>query len=423
MNATVLRVPARPVSRPAPEPEFLAARVDRYYRERVEETFDGGHIMVGRSPGPDAICLTSNDYLRLGRHPEVLEAQREALGAQDGPVMAAVFLHGDSPQGRFERAMARWLRAEDTVLTQSGWAANTGLLQAVAAPDTPCYIDLFAHTSLWEGIRAAGATPVPFRHNSPEHLERQLRRHGPGIVIVDSVYSTSGSVAPLADLVAVAERGGCVIVVDEAHSLGTHGPQGRGLVVDEGLARRVHFRTASLAKAFAGRAGIVACSARLAEYLKYHSNPAIFSSGLLPHEIAGLEATLRLIEQADDRRRRLHANADHLRAGLMDLGYDLSLSRAQILGLEAGHERRTIVLRDELEARGIFGSVFCAPATPRNRSLVRLTVHSELEPEELDRIIAVCAEIREAVALSEWPSTRRPRGAAPRAPLAAVSNG
>ena len=422
MNATVLRVPARPVSRPAAEPEFLAARVDRYYRERIEETFDGGHIMVGRSPGPDAIRLVSNDYLRMGRHPEVLEAQRRALDELDGPVMAAVFLHGDSPQGRFERAMARWLRAEDSVLTQSGWAANTGLLQAVATPGTPCYIDLFAHTSLWEGISSAGATPVPFRHNSPAHLERQLRRHGPGIVIVDSVYSTSGSVAPLADLVDVAERGGCVIVVDEAHSLGTHGPQGRGLVVDGGLDRRVHFRTASLAKAFAGRAGIVACSARLAEYLKYHSNPAIFSSGLLPHEIAGLEATLRLIEQADDRRRRLHANADYLRAGLMDLGYDLSLSRAQILGLEAGHERRTIVLRDELEARGIFGSVFCAPATPRHRSLVRLTLHSELEQAELDRIIAACAEIREAVALSEWPSTRRRRGAS-RAALAAVGNG
>lgn len=406
MNATVLRVPARPVSRPAPEPEFLAARVDRYYRERVEETWDGGHIMVGRTPGPDAVRLVSNDYLCMARHPEVIEAQQRALAEAEAPVMAAVFLHGENPQARFEGAMASWLESGATLLSQSGWAANTGLLQAIAAPDVPCYVDLRAHMSLWEGVRAAGARAVPFRHNDPEHLERQLRRSGPGIVIVDSVYSTCGSVAPLADLVALAERHDCVLVVDESHSLGTHGPGGRGLVVEQGLARRVHFRTASLAKAFAGRAGIVACSARVAEYLKYTANPAIFSSGLLPHEVAGLEATRRVILGADEARLRLRRNADHLRDGLLALGYDVAQSRSQILGLVAGHERRTIVLRDALEARGVFGAVFCAPATPRHGSLIRFSLHCDLQQDALDHVLAVCAEIREEVALSSWPTTR-----------------
>ncbi|MEE4359981.1 MAG: alpha-hydroxyketone-type quorum-sensing autoinducer synthase [Pseudomonadales bacterium] len=423
MNATVLRVPVRHARSPAPEPEFLRKRVDRYYRGRIEEDFDGGQIMVGRVPGPGAIQLVSNDYLRMGRHPEVIAAQRAVLAESDAPVMAAVFLHGDSSQARFEATMADWMQAEATLLAQSGWAANTGLIQAIAAPETPCYIDMFAHASLWEGIQSAGATAFAFRHNSVEHLERQIRRQGPGLIIVDSVYSTSGSIAPLRDLVEVAERHGCVLIVDEAHSLGTHGPQGRGLVVELGLAHRVHVRTASLAKAFAGRAGTIACSRRMAEYIKYYSNPAIFSSGLLPHEIAGLEATQRLIVGADDRRQRLHANADRLRAGLTELGYNLDLSRAQILGLEAGPERRTIVLRDALESRGVFGSVFCAPATPKQRSLIRFTVHSELTEEELDRIIAVCAEIRDEVALDEWPSTRRRSRVPLNPPLAAVSNG
>ena len=393
----------------APEPGFLRSRVDAYYRDRVEDSWDGGHIMVGRMPGRDAVRLTSNDYLCMARHPDVVAAQRTAIDASDAMLMAAVFLHGDSDQARFESAMASWMMSESAILSQSGWVANAGLVQAIAEPGTPCYIDMFAHTSLWEGIQSAGARPTPFRHNSADHLERQIRKHGPGIVMVDSVYSTSGSVAPLRDIVDVAERGECVIVVDEAHSLGTHGPEGRGLVVELGLVDRVHFRTASLAKAFAGRAGIIACSDRIAEFFKYSANPAIFSSGLLPHEIAGLEATRVAIVGADDRRRRLHANADYLREGISELGYNLDLSRAQILGLEAGSERRTIVLRDALEARGVFGSVFCAPATPKNRSLIRFTVNASFDREQLDRIIEACAAIREEVGLAQWPSTRRKR--------------
>lgn len=414
----VAHLRTRPV-RTVEEPDFLRQQVDRYYRERVEETWDGGHIMVGLTPGPDAVRLVSNDYLCMARHPEIVGAQRAALQSEDDALlMAAVFLHGDNPQARFEQAMADWMKAEASVLSQSGWAVNTGLIQSIAGPEVPCFIDMFAHASLWEGIRSAGARAVPFRHNAPEHLEKQLRREGPGVIIVDSVYSTSGSVAPLADIVAVGEQHGCVLVVDEAHSLGTHGPQGRGLVVDLGLTDRVHFRTASLAKAFAGRAGIVACSARIAEYLKYTANPAIFSSGLLPHEIAGLDATLRVIARADDRRARLHANAARLREGLFELGYNLDLCRSQILGLEAGHERNTIRLRDALESRGVFGSVFCAPATPKHRSLIRFTVNSGLSSAELDRIIAVCAEIRDEVDLANWPSTRRRS-----APLKAVAHG
>lgn len=393
----------------APEPDILRRVVDVYYKERIEETFDGGNIMVGRAPGAGAIRLVSNDYLCMARHPEVIAAQRDALVDEDAPVMAAVFLHGANPQAAFEASMADWMRSEATVLAQSGWAANTGLIQAIAHEGMPCYIDMFAHASLWEGIQSAGARAVPFRHNSVEHLRRLVERNGPGIVIVDSVYSTSGSVAPLEDIVSVAEAGECVVIVDEAHSLGTHGPQGRGLVVDLGLTDRVHFRTASLAKAFAGRAGIVACTERLAEFIKYHSNPAIFSSGLLPHEIAGLETTRRLIAAADDRRERLHANADYLREGVQELGYNVELSRAQILGLESGSERRTIIFRDELEARGLFGSVFCAPATPKSRALIRFTVNSGLEEHTLDRMLEVLAEVREPVGMRDWASTRRIR--------------
>lgn len=392
---------------PSWAPAFLTDRVEAYYRERVEKSWNGGHIMRGRLPSADSVLLQSNDYLSIARHPAILSAQADAIErAGNGLLMSAVFLQGDQPQLRLETEFARYLGSEATVLCQSGWCANVGLIQTIADASVPIYVDMLAHMSLHQGILSAGATARPFRHNDVDHLERQIRRHGQGIVIVDSVYSTTGGVAPLAEIVELGLRHGCVLVVDESHSLGTHGPDGAGLVAACGLTEQVHFRTASLAKAFAGRAGLITCSDRFAEYFRYTARPAIFSSTLLPHEIAGLRAALRVIWREDWRRQQLHCNALYLRDELNRLGYNLE-SQSQIIGLESGPEPRTIVLRDALESRGIFGSVFCAPATTANRSLMRLSVNAALSGSQLQRIVDVCAAIREEVDLANWASTRR----------------
>jgi CAI-1 autoinducer synthase len=389
-------------------PGFVTSRVERYYRERVQETWNGGHIMHGLVPGADALHLSSNDYLAIARHPDIIASvAKTLLQSGNGLLMSAVFLHGDCPQLQFESRLATFMHAESGVLCQSGYAANTGLIQSIASDQTPVYVDMMAHASLWEGVRSAGAMPIAFRHNDAVHLEQQILRYGQGVVLVDSVYSTTGSVCPLAELADVCDLHGCVFVVDESHSLGTHGPRGAGLVVELGLESRVAFRTASLAKAFAGRAGFVTCPVDFQEYFKCESNPAIFSSTLLPHEISGLDATLTVIERSGGRRERLASSAAWLRQRLTELGYNLNGSQTQIIALEAGTEQRTIVLRDALQSRGIFGSVFCAPATPRNRSLIRLSIHAGLSDAELERVANVCRDIRCEVELDKWPSTRR----------------
>ena len=390
------------------EPTFLKRHVDHYFRERVEKTWKGGHIMHGRQPDANSILMVTNDYLDLANHPEVIQAQIDCLRASDNTVvMSGVYLHGDSPQLHLERRMARWMRMESSLLCQSGYAANVGLIQSIGAPGTPVYVDMFAHASLWEGVRSAGLEWKPFRHNDPSHLETMIKRNGQGIIVVDSIYSTTGSIAPLKELVAVANRHGCVMIVDESHSLGTHGDQGRGLVAGLGLESQVHFVTASLAKAFAGRAGLIACSERLRQFIKYNSFPAIFSSSLLPHDIAALSRTLDLIKGASHERERLHANAAYLRRHLDALGYNVDSGEAQMIALEAGTEEQTIVLRDALESRGVFGSVFCAPATATKRSLIRLSVNCNHSYSQLNRVIDVCRDIRDEVDLANWPSTRR----------------
>jgi 7-keto-8-aminopelargonate synthetase-like enzyme len=378
-------------------PNFIEQKLRIYEEELFSSTKNGKHLVLGKEPSTGAIMLQSNDYLGLSKHPNISAAQVSNLRDHNqDAVMSAVFLHEDSAKGSFEANMATYTGYEKAILSQSGWAANVGLMQVIADKDTNIYIDFFAHMSLWEGIKSCGAKAFPFRHNNSDSLESLIKKHGSGIIVVDSVYSTNGDLCPLVDVVNLATRYGCALVVDESHSLGTHGPKGAGLVAELGLTDQVHFVTASLAKTFAARAGIILCSNRVARCFPYIAHPAIFSSTLLPYEIAGLAATLELIIKSDKRRKKLRRNAAYLREGLTELGYSVA-SMSQIVSLEGGREEITEQIRDALEDRNIFGSVFCKPATPKNRSLLRFSLNSNLSFAQLDYILSACSDIRHSI--------------------------
>ena len=386
--------------------ESLVTRMNEW---EVRQRGWGGAVYRGRGvPGPGGLVLMSNDYLALGSAPDVLEAQVTSLRRHgNGLMMSGAFVGEDNPQRELEERLATFLRAPATVLCQSGWAANVGLVQAVVPTGSPVYVDATAHMSLWAGIQAAEAVARPFPHNDLEYLERLAGRHGPGLIAVDALYSVTGDLCPLAELVGVAERTGCDILADESHSLGVLGPQGAGLAVALGLADRIAYRTVSLAKAFAGRAGLIACSRRVADYLPFHSLASIFSSTLLPHDLAGLGAVLKRILTADDRRERLARNAAVLREGLTALGYCIAPSESQIIPLQPGTEERITVLQGLLDAEGVFGAPFIPPSVGRNRCVQRLSVHSELTDADLARVLDACAAVRDRAGIQDWKSSRR----------------
>lgn len=389
-------------------PPFVTARMDEHYVARVQQLLGGEHMHVWKRPGPDDVMLAGNDYLCISDEPALVRAQVRCLERRGGQaLMSSVFLQAGSAQHRLEEKFARYLDAEDSVLAQSGWAANVGLLQSLAGPGVPVYLDMMAHASLWEGVQSAQAQGVPFLHNDASHLARQVGKHGRGVIVIDALYSTNGSIAPLREAVEIAERSGSILVVDESHSLGTHGPGGAGLVVALGLQDRVHFRTASLAKAFAGRAGLLTCSSRFKGYFLSASRPAIFSSCLLNHELAWFDAAIDLVSAADERRAALRRVTVEVRTRLARLGYCIDDGSEQIVALETGPEPKTLVLRKALEARGIQGAVFCAPATAKNRSLVRLTLNCGLGQKEIDKLVEACADMRGEVDLENWSSTAR----------------
>ena len=184
-------------------PGFLQERVELFYHQRIER-HGGRNVFNGRIPGPGAILLNGNDYLNLSRHRPIIEAQiAELRRAGSGPQMSAVFLNEIAgPYTRLQQRLARWIGMGAATLCQSGYAANVGLIQSIADRRRPVYLDRYAHMSLWEGAHSAGARARMFHHNRPEHLLDRIRRFGTGTVIVDALYSSVGTLAPLREIAA-----------------------------------------------------------------------------------------------------------------------------------------------------------------------------------------------------------------------------
>lgn len=366
------------------------------------------------------VVLNTNDYLGLARHPRVAIAKAAALlEVGHGEAVSRVFIHDRADAHRaFERRIAALVGTQDAVLVMSGYNANTSIVQVFAQPGSPVYLDLRAHASLWEGVLCARARAIPFRHNDPEDLRRKIALGGPGLVIVDSLYSTDGSVAPLEAIVEVCERGGCAIVVDETHAFGCHGQDGGGIVQALGLSHRVHFRTIGLSKAVAARGGIVAGSARNMELFRYEARPLIFSTTVLGYEIAGFDAVLDLIGDEPWRAARLHRHHAWLKRELHAIGYDVSASDSQIIAIVTGKPSDTIAFRRHLDARGIRAAVFGPPATPPQGCLLRLSLSALLTKDDLEATVEACEEALTALDMRHWPCIRQSaRGRSPGALL------
>lgn len=369
-------------------PDFVNEAVQQYFEVRVNQSWQGGHILKGKKPAANALIISSNDYLDISRHPHILNSQIQAMREYgNGQMQSPVFLSDDSLFSACEQEFARFIQYPASVLSQSGWCANIGLIQSLAKRDLPVYLDFYTHMSFWEGAKAARAKPIPFQHNSVQSLRKRLTSHGPGIIAVDAIYSTTGTISPLAEYVQLAQEFDCLLIVDESHSLGTRGPNGSGLVAELGLSKQVHIITASLAKALCGRAGLIAGNSQLIELIRYTALPIIFSSALSPHDLAGFLAALTVIKEEGWRRDKLHANADFLRKELLTCGFNLFGSNSQIIPLFAGSESNILWLRTELEKADIHGAVFCAPATPKNKTLIRLSINTNHRQTQLATLV------------------------------------
>ncbi|MDE0839028.1 MAG: aminotransferase class I/II-fold pyridoxal phosphate-dependent enzyme [Kiritimatiellae bacterium] len=339
------------------------------------------------------VALHQNDYLRLGNHPKVVKARGRANSRKrEEAFMSSVYGGGSDECEVFRQCIVAAMDAEDAMLTTSGWAANVGLLEAITPLFQPIYIDNHAHASLYDGVKLSLGKKVVVKHNDVDDLARRIDKNGPGVVVIDAVYSTDGSIGDVEAYLDICEANQCLLVLDEAHSFGLFG-NGGGLAVELGLADRVHFRTVSLNKALGGHGGLIAGNAELMKMVRARCRSVIFSSATSSVSAAGHLAALHIIVKETARAKRCMRKAELLRRELAEIGVDTGDSQCQIVSIMFDGEDAACRFYAGLRERKILTSVFVAPAIPLGKGLVRFSVHSELTDAEVDHVVASTEEV------------------------------
>ncbi len=285
--------------------------------------------------GRPVINLASNNYLGLANHPRMNAAAARAaaeLGAGSGAVRTiagSMDLHRE-----LEERFAAFKRADAALMFQSGFTANAGTVAAILTPEDVIVSDRLNHASIIDGARLSKAEIKVFEHRDVEHADRLLAETAkPGrrqLLITDGVFSMDGDIAPLPELVEVAERRGAIMMLDDAHASGVLGAGGAGTVDHFGLHGRVDIQVGTLSKAIGVLGGFIAGPTHLIEWLQSRGRPYLFSTSAPPAVVAACIEALDIIRDEPERLERLWSNTKLLKAGLHELGYDTGTSETPI---------------------------------------------------------------------------------------------
>jgi 8-amino-7-oxononanoate synthase len=303
-----------------------------------------------------------------------------------------------------EQALARFEGTEAALLFSSGYAANLGTVAALAGRGDAVYLDAKNHASIIDGCRLSGARLEVYPHGDIDFLRRRLARRDDfrrRLIVTDSLFSMDGDFAPLADLAALAEQYGAMLMVDEAHATGVFGTMGRGVCEEFGVESGVHVRVGTLSKALGSMGGFVAGSAPLIDWLVNRARSYIFSTA--PPEAlaaAALEA-LDVVIHEPARRIVLRERAAALRAGLESQGWHIGPSRSQIVPVILGDPGRTMSLARALQDRGFFVPGIRPPAVPQGECLLRISVSYQHRDEDIRRLLDALAEADSALRIRD----------------------
>ncbi len=363
----------------------LDARHRRRRRPRVDSP-QGPHIVVD---GRSYLTFASNDYLGLASDARLIDALADGarrFGAGSG---SSHLLTGHlAAHDRFERRFADFVGREAALLFSSGYQANIGVVGALVGRGDTVFSDRLAHASLIDGCRLSGAEHVRFRHNDLDGLESRLAAHpgGARLIAVDAVYSMDGDLAPLADLLALAERYDAWLYVDDAHGFGVLGDGGRGSLAAAGLDSPNLVQLATFGKA-AGLAGAaVAATATVIDWLVNSARTAIFTTACPPSLAHALTVMLDVVGQADERRAGLKARILQLREGAAARGLTLLPSRTAIQPLPFGDDAAALGAAARLRERGIWVPAIRPPTVPVGSARLRVSLsaaHSAADVEAL----------------------------------------
>ncbi len=356
---------------------------------RALESASDAEVTIGGRP---VVLMASNNYLGLATHPALKQAAIDATERFGVGAGAARLVSGTlPPHEELEIALAKFKGTEAALAFGSGYLANLGLIPALIGTDGLILADRLCHASLIDGCRLSGAGLRVYRHNDMTHLKSLLAKRPSKrdtLIVTDGVFSMDGDLAPLPELIELADRYGARLFVDDAHGTGVMGAHGRGTLEHYGVESRLPFHMGTLGKALGTCGAYVAGPAVLIRYLINAARTFLFATAPPPATAAATVAALRVVQAEPDRRKRLWDNRNYVCAGLRDAGFRLTASASPILPVLIGDARKAVAMAGRLLELGVYAPAIRPPTVPKDTSRIRVTVTSEHSHAQLDRALA-----------------------------------
>jgi len=346
--------------------------------------------------GKRLVMIGSNDYLGLSHDPRVTEASAEAVRRWGTGPGGSRFLSGNMTlHDRLEARLAEFVGKKYALVHVTGFSTNLGALGCMVTPADSVLCDRECHASIIAGIMPTKARMGTFAHNDPVHALKKVtqaaenRPEGDVFLITEGVFSMSGDAAPMAEIAAIKdEHPDVIIYLDEAHSLGVFGDNGRGLAYEAGVTGKVDFIMGTFSKAMASIGGFIATDDRDAlRYLKIHSRTQIFSAALPAANTTAVLTCLDILEKEPERVERLHAITDKMRKGYQEIGLCIGNSSSPIIPILVGSDEKAFMFSQALFEAGIFALPAIYPAVPRGEALIRTAYMSTHEDRQLDFVL------------------------------------
>lgn len=384
--------------------EEVSAELDALRRARTYKRFltlDSPQGPVVRMAGRgEVIVLSSNNYLGLAGHPEVVRAGIEGLERYGAGTASVRFICGTfTPHLELERALAELSGTEAALTYVSCWNANEAVIPTLTDSETVIFTDELNHASIIDAVRLARpAQKVIYPHSDMAALRDGLAAAPRGarkLIVTDGVFSMEGDVARLPDIVELARAHDAVVIVDDSHGVGVLGATGRGTVEHFGLLGEVDIVTGTLGKALGGAAGgYVAASAAVCDLLAQRSRPQLFSNALPPTVACSARKAIELLLAQPELLERLRENTRRFRALLVEVGYRPLPGEAAIIPIIVGETADAIALSERLLDEGVFVTGFGYPVVPEGTARIRVQMSAALEPEHLEAAIEAFRRVR-----------------------------
>ena len=362
--------------------------------------------------GKETILFGTYNYMGMTFDADVIAAGKRALdefgsGTNGSRVLNGTFAdHIDA-----EDALKEFYGTDHAMVFSTGYQANLGLVSTIVGKDDYVILDIDSHASIYDGCFLGQRNVVRFRHNNVAHLESRLAKIPPEagkLVVLEGVYSMLGDIAPLVEMVAVAKKYGAMILVDEAHSMGFYGPNGRGVYEDQGLEGQIDFIVGTFSKSVGTVGGFVVSNHPKFDVLRLMCRPYVFTASLPPSVVATAATSIRKLMHAHDKRAQLWANVRQVHAGLIAQGFTLGTKTPEsaIISVILQDQEQAAAMWDQMIRLGVYVNLARPPATPPGTYLLRCSLCAEHTPEQIETVLghfvtaglAVGAIQREAVA-------------------------